>query len=274
MVVTAGTFVKNAFKAYVNFWLNLPTYAGMAVGYIVGFVSTLPQRISSIIDSAAQAVGTFVTRAINCGYEAYNGLINWFYGLPGEISGVVDSAAEAGRIFVDMASEWGKDAFNGLINWFSDLPSRLKDIAANAWRSAKDAISNGYESVKNQFQTGYNIGFGEGTNGLPVRQNAYGGIYSKGAFLTTFAEKSGESAIPHTPTARNISLLEKTNEIMGNPLKNEVTRYEINAPFSPTINIQGNADEKKIRKVLEDERAKFKRMLEDFQRNQRRVSYA
>ena len=61
---------------------------------------------------------------------------------------------------------------------------------------------------------------------------------------------------------------------MGNPLKNEVTRYEINAPFSPTINIQGNADENKIRKVLEDERAKFKRMLEDFQRNQRRVSYA
>ncbi|MGM9562134.1 MAG: phage tail tape measure protein [Phascolarctobacterium sp.] len=275
VVVTVGTFIKNAFLAYVNFWLNIPTYVGMAVGYIIGFASTLPQRIADIIDATAQAVGTFVTNAIDYGYMAYNGLIKWFYGLPGAISGAVDSTTEAGRIFVDKAGEWGKDAVNGLIAWFSDLPARLKDIASNAWKSAKSAISDGYESVKKKFQTGYDIGISEGAYGRdgygqPIKQNAYGGIYPKGAFLTTFAEKSGESAIPHTPTARNVGLLEKTNEIMGRPIGGNT----INAVFNPTINITGSESKSELKQVLEDEMAKFKRMLEDLQRNQRRTSYA
>ena len=66
-----------------------------------------------------------------------------------------------------------------------------------------------------------------------VSKNASGGIYGKGAFLTTFAEESGESAIPHTPTKRNIGLLAKTNQIMGNPLQPVVN---VTPQFSPIIN--------------------------------------
>lgn len=111
----------------------------------------------------------------------------------------------------------------------------------------------------------------QGSSGSDVAHNASGGIYGKGAFLTTFAEDSGESAIPHTPNARNIGLLAETNRIMGNPLGGW---GNITATFAPNITIQGGGDEGKIREVLELEMAKFKKMLQDLQNQQRRVSYA
>lgn len=100
--------------------------------------------------------------------------------------------------------------------------------------------------------------------------NATGGIYNKGAFLTTFAENSGESAIPHTPNAHNIGLLAKTNEIMGNPLGGQ----KINATFSPNITIQGAGDTSQLQQVLENEMDRFKKMLQELQNQQRRLSYA
>lgn len=86
----------------------------------------------------------------------------------------------------------------------------------------------------------------QGSGGNYVAHNASGGIYGKGAFLTTFAENSGESAIPHTPNARNIGLLGETNRIMGNPLGGGAN---ITATFAPNITIQGGGDEGKIREV-------------------------
>lgn len=86
---------------------------------------------------------------------------------------------------------------------------------------AYDWIHNKWESISNFLSSpifgSVNI-TASGQNGQKVAQNAYGGIYGKGAFLTTFAERDGESAIPHTPNKRNIGLLAATNAIMGNPL--------------------------------------------------------
>ena len=60
---------------------------------------------------------------------------------------------------------------------------------------------------------------------------------------------------------------------MGNPLGGGAN---ITATFAPNITIQGvgDGDEGKIREVLELEMAKFKKMLQDLQNQQRRVSYA
>ena len=215
---------------------------------------------------------------------------------------------------------------DGIKNKFNDAFAWLKD----KWESIQNFLSTpifGKVNILAQNTVG---------NTPNIAQNATGGIYSKGAFLTTFAEESGESAIPHTPNAKNIGLLAKTNQIMGNPLgvgngvnvypqinvqsaeramapmvnnvfkpliqspavniqqsqalspiatlleklkpreqgRDAVSNGEINATFAPNITIQGNADEKKLRQVLDDEMAKFRRMLEELKSQQRRVSYA
>ena len=212
-------------EAYINFWLNMPERAAYAVGAVIGFISTLPERLMGIIT--------------NC-----------------------DSA---GSTFIEKAKSWGSAALEGIINMFSDLPGRITEIAVNAWNSAKDYLSNKLTNIKSAVEAGKQAGTYQG-----VAHNASGGIYGKGAFLTTFAEDSGESAIPHTPNARNINLLAKTNEILGNPLG----AGGVTANFSPTININGNADQSQLQQTVKDAMHDFRRMMEDMLRNQRRLSYA
>ena len=196
-----------------NFLTSLPEKAGYAVGYVIGFFRTLPERILGIFRS-------------------------------------MDSV---GQTFISMAIDWGKSAVNGLIDGFLSLPGRLAGIVSRAWESAKAAFSKG-----------------EAAGSAGVAHNAAGGIYGKGAFLTTFAENSGESAIPHTPNRRNVSLLAKTNEIMGNPLGGG----GINATFAPVINVSGSADAGQISQMMDEKMHEFEAMLKRVADNRRRVSYA
>ena len=101
-----------------------------------------------------------------------------------------------------------------------------------------------------------------------ISENAAGGIYGKGAFLTTFAEDSGESAIPHTPNARNIGLLARTNEIMGNPLGGN--NYNISIP----ITVNGSADSGAAQDIAARVEAAVRQALDNINNQQRRVSYA
>ena len=125
-------------------------------------------------------------------------------------------------------SHW--DELKSYLQYFWDNPAAaifrfqnyLKEQIQGAidWAVAKNMLNSGRYDVDN----------GE----YEVGKNATGGIYGKGAFLTTFAEESGESAIPHTPTKRNIGLLAKTNQIMGNPLQ---PMLQVSPAFNPTINV-------------------------------------
>ena len=52
-------------------------------------------------------------------------------------------------------------------------------------------------------------------NAAPVAANYMGGIYGKGAFMTTFAEKSPEAAIPIDGSKRAIELWKQTGAMLG-----------------------------------------------------------
>lgn len=140
---------------------------------------------------------------------------------------------------------------------------------------AYDWIHNKWESISNFLSSpifgSVNI-TASGQNGRKVAQNAYGGIYGKGAFLTTFAERDGESAIPHTPNKRNVGLLAATNAIMGNPLGG----VNINATFNPQITVQGGTSDTaaQIDNLMAQKMREFEEMLKRVAAQQRRLSYA
>ena len=140
---------------------------------------------------------------------------------------------------------------------------------------AYDWIHNKWESISNFLSSpifgSVNI-TASGQNGKKVAQNAYGGIYDKGAFLTTFAERDGESAIPHTPNKRNVGLLAATNAIMGNPLGG----VNINATFNPQITVQGSTSDTaaQIDNIMTQKMREFEEMLKRVAAQQRRLSYA
>lgn len=140
---------------------------------------------------------------------------------------------------------------------------------------AYDWIHNKWESISNFLSSpifgSVNI-TASGQNGQKVAQNAYGGIYGKGAFLTSFAERDGESAIPHTPNKRNVGLLAATNAIMGNPLGG----VNINATFNPQITVQGGTSDTaaQIENLMAQKMREFEEMLKRVAAQQRRLSYA
>lgn len=239
--VSAGAAVVNAYKT--------ASIACNAVSKAFKACTILSTAAQWAMNAAMYAcpIGLFiagVTAIIAVGYALYTNwdtIKQWFITL-------WDNPALAIQQFV-----------NGIKDKFSDAFSWVQE----KWQAISDFISKPIFGKVNITA--------KGSNGSDVAHNASGGIYGKGAFLTTFAESSGESAIPHTPNARNIGLLAETNRIMGNPLGSGAN---ITATFAPNITIQGGGDEGKIREVLELEMAKFKKMLQDLQNQQRRVSYA
>lgn len=140
---------------------------------------------------------------------------------------------------------------------------------------AYDWIHNKWESISNFLSSpifgSVNI-TASGQNGQKVAQNAYGGIYGKGAFLTSFAERDGESAIPHTPNKRNVGLLAATNAIMGNPLGG----VNIKATFNPQITVQGGTSDTAVQidNLMTQKMREFEEMLKRVAAQQRRLSYA
>lgn len=169
------------------------------------------------------------------------------------------------------ASEaWGSAA-NTVDEFGNQIETKFDSITGwitTKWNDVKSFLSNPITATINYVKNG--------SGGVEVAANAAGGIYGKGAFLTTFAENSGESAIPHTPTARNIGLLAETNKIMGNPL-GVGSNIQINAPFSPQITISGTAENEQLMSILqaakEDFIADIKRILDDQDNQQRRLSF-
>lgn len=181
-------------------------------------------------------------------------------------------------------------AFAGVLKYLYDHCTELRSAWDNWWQGMKTSyptITAILEGIFSLLLAPYNLvcklvdKFSELT-GLKLpdtsttdvsqmpgfRKNAEGGIYGRGAFLTTFAEESGESAIPHTPTARNIGLLARTNEIMGSPLGGN--SYSI--PISITVN--GPADTATAQNIGSQVEAAVRRALDNIANQKARVSYA
>ncbi len=137
-------------------------------------------------------------------------VIGWFMQIPDKLMGIIGSLDGVGQSFIDKAKEWGKLGFNGIIDAFLGLPGKLTSLVSNAWESAKSAIG----SFTVGFSQGVNASGANGTAGQ-VAANAKGGIYSKGAFLTTFAEESPEAAIPIDGSKRAKNLWLRTGQMLG-----------------------------------------------------------
>ena len=186
-------------------------------------------------------------------------------------------------------------ALDNLVNIFKAAFNMIFDIASTIIGSIADKISGVASAVSGFF------GFGGG-GGNDVSHNAQGGIYNKGAFLTTFAENSPEAAIPLDGSRRALSLWQQAGQILGvipsmsaqsagaavpRPVSRPVAmeppshRQDIKMEFAPTININGSGNSSDVgsivkaalREQYEQFMADLPRLVEDMQANKRRLSY-
>ena len=246
-----------------TFLMNLPAYC-MEAG--TAFLSAA----AAWLIAAHTTVITWITNTVN---EAYTYLMN----LP-------TYCAEAGAAFVAAASAWASDAYDAVMNWISQIPDAVSNTLSGAW-----------DNIKASFSGGFSVG-------ISAAQNARGGIYQKGAFLTTFAEESAEAAIPIDGSARAASLWRQTGAMLGllpeqaatmamaqtpPPMQSPTIAAMpppnggVNITFNPTIHIDGTADAgvvEQLRAELERQKqeliAMFPTLLKGQKAHERRLSYA
>lgn len=172
--------------------------------------------------------------------------------------------------------------------------------AQEKWEALREALSHPIDAVVNFIKGGDSAA--SAAAGVDISANALGGIYQKGAFLTTFAEKSAEAAIPIDGSARAASLWRQTGAMLGlmpeqaatmamtqasPPMQSPTvaamppTGGGVNITFNPTIHIDGAADAgvvEQLRAELERQKQElitmFPTLIKQQDAHERRISYA
>lgn len=256
-------------------WSGIMTVATMAVSVIMDIISAFGAFFTGVWNGClaiASAVWDAISSFVSAAASVIDGIIS---ALVDYISSAWDSAVAAVQSFANSvmdaignAVNWVMDKWNGLVNALSHPIDTAINIAQNITRTISEATSSGDD----------------------VSENARGGIYQRGAFLTTFAEDSAEAAIPLDGSARAISLWQQAGAALGVMPKTPqrmsagtakapmYSNSSITLDFRPTINVQGGGDvADAVRQALEEQARQFQRelpkMLDRVSAGRRRLSY-
>lgn len=208
-LLSIGLSVFNALKAaiiaYVNLWLNLPTYIGMAVGFIIGIILRLPAIMVQVGTAVISAVVSFATECYTFAVTTFgamvDGIYNFLINLPTYmitlgaefVAAVISFASEA----YATATSWISNLVNDVINFLVNLPSACAEAgaafvaAAEQWASdaynavvnwvsqipsaVSNAIAGAWASIKAQFSGGFTVGVSA----------AGGNAYANGGVITS-----------------------------------------------------------------------------------------
>lgn len=223
-------------------------------------------------------------------------------GMAQEFSQLAAKCQPGGDAFVQGANDWGQKAHAAIADWADQMASTVESKLSSAWTR-----------ISSQFSAGLNVNVTT-SSGASIAANATGGIYRKGAFLTTFAEDSAEAAIPLDGSSRAVSLWRQAGEMLGVLPKNMQgilppdinTTAELAAPpteaqvaaapvarepyreagdvkieYKPTITIQGGAGSEVVHQIQDilsqgkdDLKALVLQVLREQQIKERRTSFA
>ncbi len=147
-------------------------------------------------------------------------------------------------------------ALDGIKNVFQSVFDMIGNIVQNTLSSMLGSIANIGSAVRSVLSLGSG-----GGGGTEVAHNARGGIYNKGAFLTTFAEDSPEAAIPLDGSQRAIGLWRQAGEMLGIGTGNTLGDVSVAPggsqsvtapPINITINVNGDASGSEIKNAVLD----------------------
>ena len=220
IIVSLPRLYLNMVTAIAGFLMRLPGYCiaagtaflAAAVAWLSATYTAFVERLTQIVndtytflmnlpDYCMEAGTAFLSAAAAWLIAAYTTVITWITNTVNEVytylMNLPAHCTEAGAAFVAAASAWASDAYDAIVNKISQIPDAVSNTLSGAWDRLTSSFSGGF------------------TAGISIAANARGGIYQKGAFLTTFAEDSPEAAIPIDGSARAASLWKQTGEMMG-----------------------------------------------------------
>ena len=175
-----------------------------------------------------------------------------------EIKNTAEWAFNAAKDAISTAVE---AIYQTLVEWCAKIEER--------WNALKETLSHPIDAVVNFIKGGDNEA--ADASGVDIDSNAEGGIYNKGAFLTTFAENSPEAAIPIDNSARAASLWKQTGDMLG--LTSGSSAPAIGSLSIP-VTITGNVDQSTIPQIQSTIQDAVERAMKNIAWQKARVSYA
>ncbi|BBB91057.1 phage-related minor tail protein [Methylomusa anaerophila] len=237
----------NVYEAAASFISNLPATIAYGIGYAIGFIATLPERMAFYFQYAWILVTMWAANIVS-------DVISFFGSLP-------ENASNSLSNFLQAIDKWGSDAYNSVVNWFNRIP----DAISSAIGRVSNWLSNLGSGISGSFSAGVAAGSG---GGVQIASNAAGGIYERGAFLTTFAETNPEAAIPLDGSPKALSLWAQAGEILGvRPGGGSGVQIEYK---SGDIIIYGNPEPGQVQREVENGHRSFL----DYLHNEARLSFS
>ena len=264
----------------------------MAIAALIGILYVLythfeevQEFCASVWESPAAAVIAFITGPIGLLIYCVAGIIaNW----------------ETVKEWFSLLWENPSAAIEQFVSFLQSKLGEGITWAQEKWEALREVLSHPIDAVVNFIKGGDSAA--SAAAGVDISANALGGIYKQGAFLTTFAERSAEAAIPIDGSARAVSLWRQTGAMLGLMPEQAATMAMTQAPppmqsptvaamqppsggvnitFHPTIHIDGAADAgvvEQLRAELERQKqeliAMFPTLIKRQDAHERRTSYA
>lgn len=208
--------------------------------------------------------------------------------IPQEIANGIDENSVKVSGAANRLNNQIKDAFNDK----NLSPVITLDMAVNASASSKsdNRVKKLYPASIGPKQQKYS----GRQKTIKGKKNAKGGIY-KNPVISMLAEKDNEAVIPLNSSPRSKALYQRTGELLGMSFTDDNTSYKqrrdvrlynavkrspsmggekINITYSPTIQVNGNADEKTLTKVVKMSQAEFAKMMQKYMQSNKRVKFS
>lgn len=241
---------------------------------------------SSVVSAVLNTLGAVVVTVVEIALSGFALIIE-------TLATVFDTAVTVFGNILDFVGNvftgnW-QGAWDNIVNIFSSVFKGVWNIASNILGRITDKISSVASGL---------LGLGSSTGGgQDVSHNADGGIYRKGAFLTTFAEESPEAAIPLDGSRRAVSLWQQAGQMLGmlpeggpSPASEALAMAggistasagntgsnttNQNVSISIPITINGNADSSMLGSIQDNVKEAVLRALEEIRHDESRVSFA
>lgn len=214
------------------------------VSYLQPFFDAISEAATAIWESPAAAIALFIMGPVGWLIGAVVGIISHWEQVKAWFVLLWDDPKTALSQFGDFVM----DKIGGIVAWVSEK-----------WETLKNTLASPINGVVNIAKSA-----------VGIAHNAEGGIYPRGAFLTTFAEKGPEAAIPLNGTDRALSLWEQAGVMLGATTGGN----SVSAVFSPRITVTGGPDTAaQVSAILDDKMREFETMLHRLAGNDRRLSY-
>lgn len=204
--VTVGAMVTAAFEklkaAFASVSGTISAHQG-AIDTLVSILTTVATIAGGVVVGAFVVLANVVTSTITTAIGIASAVIGGFIGV---LTGIIEFVTGV------FTGDW-QMAWNGIKDIFGGVFDAIAGICSSVMGGIKDTVMGVIDSIKSL--AGAATGTSVSVSTENVEHNAKGGIYGRGAFLTTFAEDSPEAAIPIDHSARALSLWQRTGEMLG-----------------------------------------------------------